>query len=37
MPTVLAVFAGMTRIGTSAGCREDIDLIYQKSGQHDLS
>jgi hypothetical protein len=37
MPTVLTVFAGMTRIGTSAGSREDIDLIDQKNGQHDLS
>ncbi len=37
MPTVLTVFAGVARIGTSAGCREDIDLIDQQNAQHDLS
>jgi hypothetical protein len=37
VPTIFAVLAGMTRIGTSARCREDIDLTDQKKGQHDLS
>jgi hypothetical protein len=37
VPTILAVLAGVARIGTSAGRRKDIDLIDEKNGQHNLS
>jgi hypothetical protein len=32
VPAVLAILAGVTRIGTGAGSREEIDLIDEKKG-----
>jgi len=39
VPTILAVLAGVARIGTSAGGGKNIEwnLIDEKNGQHDLS
>jgi hypothetical protein len=37
MSAVVAILAGVTRVGTSAGSREEIHWIDENNGQNDLS